>query len=96
MMKHAVPVVLAVSFAGCGASPPSEPSSRRLTIVQSSVSLGDPHIVSDSANRLSLFYSIYESLVKLDADGQLPNPRSPSGGPSRTTRVRGRSTSVLG
>jgi peptide/nickel transport system substrate-binding protein len=37
--------------------------------MQSSVSLGDPHICSDSVNRLSLIFNVYEALVKLDAQG---------------------------
>ena len=40
-----------------------------ITIYQSSVDPGDPHICSDSANRLSLVFSIYEALVKLDDEG---------------------------
>lgn len=40
-----------------------------ITIMQSSVSIGDPHIVSDSTNRLSLIYSFYEALVKQDDVG---------------------------
>jgi peptide/nickel transport system substrate-binding protein len=34
------------------------------------VSIGDPHITSDSTNRLSIIFSIYEALVKLDEDGR--------------------------
>jgi len=41
----------------------------KITILQSSVSIGDPHIVSDSANRLGIIFSIYEALVKLDDEG---------------------------
>ena len=41
----------------------------KITVLQSSVSLGDPHIVSDSVNRLSIIFSVYESLVKLDGEG---------------------------
>jgi peptide/nickel transport system substrate-binding protein len=33
------------------------------------VSLGDPHIASDSSNRLSILFSVYEALVKLDEGG---------------------------
>jgi peptide/nickel transport system substrate-binding protein len=55
--------------AGCGrAHAPSVPG-RRATVVQSSVSLGDPHIVSDSTNRLSILFSIYEPLVAVDDAG---------------------------
>ena len=63
-----VPALAAAS--GCGrASAPSSSADARATIVQSSVSLGDPHIVSDSTNRLSLLFSVYEPLVALDDAG---------------------------
>jgi peptide/nickel transport system substrate-binding protein len=42
---------------------------KSLTVAQSSVEIGDPHICSDSANRNSLVYSIYESLVARDDSG---------------------------
>ncbi|MCP4709242.1 MAG: ABC transporter substrate-binding protein [Planctomycetes bacterium] len=42
---------------------------KKITIYQSSVSLGDPHICSDSANRLGIIFSVYEALVKRDAEG---------------------------
>lgn len=42
-----------------------------VTVVQSSVSMGDPHIASDSSNRLSMLFSVYEALVKLDEDGTM-------------------------
>jgi peptide/nickel transport system substrate-binding protein len=41
----------------------------KVRVYQSSVSLGDPHIVSDSVNRLSIIYSVYEALVKQDSEG---------------------------
>jgi peptide/nickel transport system substrate-binding protein len=40
-------------------------------VVQSSVGIGDPHIASDSSNRLGMLFSVYEALVKLDDDGVL-------------------------
>lgn len=40
-----------------------------ITVYQSSVELGDPHICSDAVNRLSLVFSVYEALVEQDADG---------------------------
>jgi peptide/nickel transport system substrate-binding protein len=40
-----------------------------LTVVQASVAIGDPHIASDSSNRLGLIRSIYEALVMLDDEG---------------------------
>jgi len=47
----------------------SSDHSEKITIMQSSVSLGDPHICSDSANRLSIIFTVYEALVKLDNEG---------------------------
>jgi peptide/nickel transport system substrate-binding protein len=41
----------------------------KVTVVQSSVAIGDPHIVSDSLNRLSIVFSVYEALVKQDNEG---------------------------
>ena len=41
----------------------------RITVTQSSVDTGDPHICSDSTNRLSIIFSIYEALVKRGEDG---------------------------
>jgi peptide/nickel transport system substrate-binding protein len=38
--------------------------------MQSSVSIGDPHIASDASDRLGIVFSIYEALVKLDEDGE--------------------------
>jgi len=39
-------------------------------VVQSSVSPGDPHICTDSANRLNIIFSVYDSLVKRDDEGR--------------------------
>jgi peptide/nickel transport system substrate-binding protein len=41
----------------------------KVTVIQPSVSLGDPHICSDSVDRLSLIFSVYEALVKRDSKG---------------------------
>jgi len=41
-----------------------------VTVAQSSVEVGDPHICSDSADRNSLIYSIYEPLVSRDDSGR--------------------------
>jgi peptide/nickel transport system substrate-binding protein len=61
---------LSLSFvSGCRAHSTSSERVETVKVLQSSVSLGDPHIVSDSANRLSIIYSVYESLVKLDEEG---------------------------
>lgn len=40
-----------------------------ITVMPSSVAIGDPHICSDSSNRLSLIFNIYEALVKRDHEG---------------------------
>jgi len=40
-----------------------------ITVLQSSVSPGDPHICSDSVNRLSILFNIYEALVERDKEG---------------------------
>jgi peptide/nickel transport system substrate-binding protein len=57
-----------ILFLNCG--PPSTGTQRPvLTVLQSSVSIGDPHIASDSGNRLSIIFSIYEALVRVDEDG---------------------------
>jgi len=37
--------------------------------MQSSVSIGDPHIASDASNRNGILFTIYEALVKLDEAG---------------------------
>jgi peptide/nickel transport system substrate-binding protein len=57
-----------VLMMSCG-SPPVAPEESVLTVQQSSASIGDPHIASDSSNRLSLLFNTYESLVKLDEEG---------------------------
>jgi peptide/nickel transport system substrate-binding protein len=56
-------------FVNCEPGPTPSKSTDKVTVLQSSVSIGDPHIVSDSTNRLSIIYSIYESLVKQDNQG---------------------------
>jgi peptide/nickel transport system substrate-binding protein len=61
-----VPVLAA---AGCKGGPfPAAPAAHA-TVIQSSVALGDPHIVSDSVNRLNILFSIYEALVAIDEHG---------------------------
>ena len=59
-----------ILFSGCG-PPPNPTPDQVLTVVQSSVSIGDPHIASDSSNRLSILFSIYEALVGLDQAGNV-------------------------
>lgn len=68
-MKKPLFVSLALApFLNCG--PPSTVDRQSvLTVFQSSVSIGDPHIASDSPNRLSIVSSIYEALVKVDETG---------------------------
>ncbi len=44
--------------------------SEKLIIQQSYVSLGDPHICSDSVNRLNLVFSVYDALVQRDKAGR--------------------------
>lgn len=56
-------------FMSCKDSSNSSDQPAKITVLQSSVSIGDPHICSDSANRLSLIFSVYEALVKLDDKG---------------------------
>ena len=62
-------VFISVLFISCKDSSISTDQSEKITVMQSSVSLGDPHICSDSANRLSLIFTVYEALVKLDNEG---------------------------
>jgi peptide/nickel transport system substrate-binding protein len=70
-MKSGVMILLPALTAAVGCGRTQAPSSpgRQAVIFQSSVSLGDPHIVSDSTNRLSILYSIYEPLVAVDDFG---------------------------
>jgi len=42
---------------------------RKLTVLQSQVRLGDPHVSSDDKNSLSIIFSMYESLVSRDGSG---------------------------
>jgi peptide/nickel transport system substrate-binding protein len=42
----------------------------KITVFQSSISLGDPHICSDSINRLSMIFSVYDALVTRDHAGR--------------------------
>ena len=58
----------AVLISSCG-FPSSANRPDVLTVVQSSVSIGDPHIASDGSDRLGILFSIYEALVKLDEEG---------------------------
>ncbi len=40
-----------------------------MTVIQSSVSIGDPHIASDSATRKGMLLTMYDALVRLDEAG---------------------------
>ncbi len=51
----------------CGPPPTASPRPV-LTVLQSSVSIGDPHIASDAAGPLSIIFTIYEALVGLGLD----------------------------
>ena len=65
-----LPIVLFILFFQINCMDKSSSGSDgSLTIYQSSVALGDPHICSDSVNRLSLIFNVYEALVKLDEKG---------------------------
>jgi len=73
---HAIPprgsclgsLVLMAFVSSCG-PPAPETEDSDITVLQSSVSIGDPHIASDSSNRLGMLFSVYEALVKLDDQG---------------------------
>ena len=62
-------LVVLLFLAGCTGSEAEGERRSVLTVVQSSVAIGDPHIVSDASDRLSLIFNIYEGLVRLDAAG---------------------------
>ena len=69
LVRFAYLVVLFAFLYNCGYSSISPDRLEKITVMQSSVSLGDPHICSDSVNRLSLIFTVYEALVKLDNEG---------------------------
>lgn len=71
MKTTAIVLVPVLAVAGCKGGPaPAEPGTHA-TVVQSTVALGDPHIVSDSVNRLNILLSIYEALVAIDGQGSV-------------------------
>ena len=55
-------------FSSCG-PPPAANRQQVLTVFQASVTIGDPHIVSDAIGRRSIIHSVYEALVRLDERG---------------------------
>ena len=69
MKATAFVLVPVLAAAGCKGGPPPAAPAASATVVQSSVALGDPHIVSDSVNRLNILFSIYEALVATDERG---------------------------
>ena len=60
---------ISVLLMNCNRSSLSSHHLDKITVIQSSVSLGDPHICSDSANRLSLIFTVYDALVRRDHAG---------------------------
>ena len=60
---------ISIILMSCERSSPSSGKGDKIVVLQSSISIGDPHICSDSANRLSMIFSVYEALVKLDDEG---------------------------
>ncbi len=69
MKATALVLVPVLAAAGCnGGESPAGPAAHA-TVIQSSVAIGDPHIVSDSVNRLNILFSIYEALVATDERG---------------------------
>ena len=62
-------MILTAFLSNCGRGSISPDHLEMITVMQSSVSIGDPHICSDSANRLSIIFTAYEALVKMDNEG---------------------------
>ena len=69
MKATAFVLVPVLAAAGCKGGPSPASSAAGATVVQSSVALGDPHIVSDSVSRLNILFSVYEALVAADERG---------------------------
>ena len=42
---------------------------KKLTVLQPRAYVGDPHVMSDDRSRLSIQFSMYESLVRRDLSG---------------------------
>ena len=62
--------VAMVCFLAVGCAPSSSTGeSGILTVTQSTVVIGDPHIVSDGLAARSIIKTIYDGLVEWDADG---------------------------
>ena len=69
LCSFSLPSVFALVLLPSCESPPATPQRPVLTVLQSSVSIGDPHIASDSSNQRGILFTIYEALVKLDEEG---------------------------
>ena len=61
-------VLAGLLFSSCGPAP-TDTRQPILTVFQASVTIGDPHIVSDALDRRSIIASIYEALVGRDEGG---------------------------
>lgn len=61
--------ICSLSLAGCSRQVEQDTARQTITVVQSSVAVGDPHIASDSSNRRNILHTVYESLVRQDDDG---------------------------
>jgi peptide/nickel transport system substrate-binding protein len=64
-----VGALFAILPTGCGPGPTPE-GKPVLTVIQSSVALGDPHIVSGARGPKSIVRSVYDALVALDPAGR--------------------------
>ncbi|MFC2121781.1 ABC transporter substrate-binding protein [Bacteroidota bacterium] len=75
-MKKYSFVYLILSFAiifcatNCNQSNDTKEQVEKITVMLPSVSIGDPHIVIDNADKLSIIFSIYDALVKQDIEGK--------------------------
>lgn len=69
MKRSSLVLVPVLAAAACQGSPAPSETAASATVVLASVAIGDPHIVSDSVNRLSILFSIYEPLVAIGDDG---------------------------
>ena len=74
-IKPIVIVIISISFflinfSSCNQQSDSKIQMEKITVMQSSVSLGDPHIVIDNMDQLSIVFSVYEALVKQDKKGK--------------------------
>jgi peptide/nickel transport system substrate-binding protein len=73
-IRASLPIVLLSAALALACAPGAEDAGEPdapgvLTVVQSSVGIGDPHIVSDGLAAKSIIKTIYDALVALDASG---------------------------